>query len=66
MITLAFIPFLCPWDDIFVWIPLLTIIGVFVKKKFKWCRKSCGCHCHNKKQITTSIKDGHSYNQTEK
>ena len=48
---IALIPGLCPFDDIalIILICLFPAFGVWLKKKFKWCRKSCACKCHEKK-----------------
>lgn len=45
----ALIPGLCPFDDIIIGILVLMFpaFGVWLKRKFKWCRKSCKCNCHN-------------------
>jgi len=44
---IAFIPGLCPFDDIIIWL-LFPAFGLWLLKKFKWCRKSCKCDCHGK------------------
>ena len=46
---LAIIPFLCPFDDIALVIIVLLCpaFGLWLKKKFKWCKKSCDCACHD-------------------
>jgi len=46
--TLAFIPGLCPLDDIIIWL-FFPALGVWLLKKFKWCKKSCDCDCHETK-----------------
>jgi hypothetical protein len=45
--TLAFIPGLCPFDDIIIWL-FFPAVGLWLLKKFKWCKRSCGCDCHGK------------------
>lgn len=37
-------------------IPILLSIffpslGIWIAKKFKWCKKSCHCKCHNKLKV---------------
>ena len=52
-ITIAIIPGLCPIDDIILWL-MFPSIGIWLIRKFKWCKKSCKCHCHGKKEDTTT------------
>jgi len=55
MTLLAFIPLLCPWDDIVLGIIIALFptcaLALWVKKRFKWCKKPCGCKCHDQKNI---------------
>jgi len=44
---LAIIPGLCPFDDILLML-LFPALLVFLKRKFKWCKKICKCDCHDK------------------
>jgi len=41
------IPGLCPFDDIIIAI-IFPALLLWLKRRFKWCRKSCKCDCHNK------------------
>jgi hypothetical protein len=53
--TLALIPGLCPFDDIIIWL-LFPAVGVWLLKKFKWCKRSCKCDCHpQKRKLTFSL-----------
>lgn len=52
---IAFIPFLCPWDDILI-LMLFPALGIWLKTKFKWCRKKdCHCKCHDPKTSKDSL-----------
>ena len=44
---IAFIPGLCPLDDIIIFL-LAPALLVWLHKTCKWCRKSCKCDCHDK------------------
>jgi len=50
ILTLALIPGLCPFDDIILFI-LFPALGAWVFKRFKWCKKSCNCKCHDKAEV---------------
>jgi len=43
----AIIPGLCPFDDILLW-SMIPVVAWWLRRKFKWCRKSCDCKCHDK------------------
>jgi hypothetical protein len=30
-------------------IVLFPALGIWLRKKFKWCKKPCACDCHEKK-----------------
>lgn len=45
---LAIIPGLCPFDDIVLWL-LAPALLVWMRRRFKWCRKNCKCNCHERK-----------------
>lgn len=47
---IAFIPGLCPFDDIVMWM-LFPALLVWLKRRYKWCRKQCDCDCHSKKSV---------------
>ena len=46
---IAIIPGLCPFDDILFW-SMIPILAVWLKRKFKWCKKDCSCTCHEHKK----------------
>jgi hypothetical protein len=46
---IAFIPGLCPFDDIIIAL-LFPALLVWLKRRYKWCRKGCNCKCHDKKR----------------
>lgn len=54
---IAFIPLLCPWDDIAIGIILVlfpaSALAIWLRKRLKWCKKDCGCKCHNKNDKLT-------------
>jgi len=56
-ITLAIIPGLCPIDDIIIWL-LFPSIGIWLIRRFKWCKKSCKCDCHGKKTTDDGDRPG--------
>jgi hypothetical protein len=48
---IAFIPGLCPFDDIIIWILVILFpaFGFWLKRNLKWCKKDCKCTCHDEK-----------------
>ena len=61
---IAFIPGLCPFDDI-IMLLLCPAVYVWLKRKFKWCKKSCDCPCHEEPAdpafVITKIVNGQDY-----
>lgn len=47
---IAFIPGLCPFDDILMWILAFLFPALYIRlrRKFKMCLKPCDCDCHDK------------------